>query len=68
MTTCKEAHRLVSEGLDRKLSLGERTRLQLHLIICIACRNFDGQMLLLRRAMRAFEPPDVQPDHQEPLE
>lgn len=50
--TCKEVHRLVSEGLDRDLSLIERTRMRVHLLICDACQNFNGQMTLIRRAMR----------------
>jgi len=50
--TCKEVHRLTSEGLDRKLSMIERARMRLHLLVCDACRNFTGQMQLIRRAMR----------------
>ena len=50
--TCKEIHRLASEGLDRKLTLVERIRMQLHLLVCTACTNFNGQMQLLRQAMR----------------
>jgi predicted anti-sigma-YlaC factor YlaD len=56
--TCKEVHRLVSEGLDRHLSIVERLRMHLHLLVCAACRNFDAQMLLIRHAMRRFEIPD----------
>lgn len=54
MPTCKEVHRLVSEGMDRELSLVERTRMRLHLMVCGACTRFNGQMALLRRAMRGF--------------
>jgi len=50
--TCKEVHRLTSEGLDRELSLIERARMRMHLLVCGACRNFTGQMHLIRRAMR----------------
>ena len=55
--TCREVHRLVSEGLDRDLSLVERTRVRLHLVVCVACTRFTGQMDLLRRAMRQGPPP-----------
>lgn len=54
--TCKEIHRLTSESMDRNLSLVERTRIRLHLLVCNACRNFTGQMDLLRRAMRQMRP------------
>jgi hypothetical protein len=50
--TCKEVHRLVSEGMDRDLSVMERLRMRLHLVVCDACTNFNGQMNLLRRAMQ----------------
>jgi predicted anti-sigma-YlaC factor YlaD len=57
--TCKEVHRLTSEGLDRELSMMERARVRLHLLVCEACRNFDSQMRILRRAMREFGPLSV---------
>ena len=50
--TCREVQQLVSEGLDRHLSLIERARLRLHLVVCESCTNFNGQMALLRQAMR----------------
>ena len=52
--TCREVHRLVSEGMDRELTLVERTRMQLHLLMCGACTRFNTQMDTLRRAMRNF--------------
>ncbi|MDR3479124.1 MAG: zf-HC2 domain-containing protein [Burkholderiaceae bacterium] len=56
--TCKEVHRLVSEGLDRDLSLVERWRMRLHLMVCDACGAFSKQMDLLRRAMQQLTIPD----------
>ncbi|MBI3284155.1 MAG: zf-HC2 domain-containing protein [Burkholderiales bacterium] len=56
MITCKQAHQMLSEGLDRKLSLGQRTRLKWHLRLCDACTNFNQQMQLLRMAMRRLTP------------
>jgi predicted anti-sigma-YlaC factor YlaD len=50
--TCKEIHRLTSERLDRDLSMVERARMSVHLLVCAACRNFGDQMALIRRAMR----------------
>lgn len=54
--TCREVHRLVSEGLDRDLSLVERARVRVHLWVCVACTRFSSQMDLLRRAMRQGPP------------
>ena len=63
--TCREVHRLVSEGMDRELSIVERTRMRLHLVVCGACTRFNAQMSLLRRAMREIPPPaDVPGDPQ----
>ncbi|GGC88079.1 zf-HC2 domain-containing protein [Undibacterium terreum] len=53
--TCKEAHKIVSEGLDRDLGMFERTRLRLHLSVCDACTNFNGQMQTIRQAMKKMQ-------------
>ncbi len=50
--TCREVHQLTSEGLDRHLSVIERLRVRLHLLVCVACRRFNQQTLLIRRAVR----------------
>ena len=51
MLSCKEASRLVSQGLDRRLGFGERVALRLHLAICDGCTNFSRQVAFLRKAM-----------------
>lgn len=55
MLNCKQVHRLTSEGMDRDLTLAERTRLRAHLLLCDGCHNFTGQMQLLRQAMHALD-------------
>ncbi len=52
--TCKEASRLISDGMDRRLSVAERIRLRLHVSICDACTRFTSQVAFLRRALKAF--------------
>lgn len=52
MLSCREVSHLVSEGLDRKLGLGERLRIRLHLAICDGCTRFSRQVAFLRRAIR----------------
>ena len=54
LITCKQAHQLVSEGMDKQLSLGERSRLSVHLSMCKACTQFQHQMRFLRKAMHRF--------------
>ena len=51
LLNCKEATRLVSQGLDRRLGLAERLALRLHLLICDGCTNFSRQVAFLRRAL-----------------
>jgi len=50
--SCKEASRLVSQGLDRRLGFGERWALRVHLAICDGCNNFRKQAAFLRKAMQ----------------
>jgi len=55
MLSCKEASRLVSQGLDRNLGFGERVALRVHLAICDGCTNFKDQVAFLRRAVKQLE-------------
>ena len=52
--SCKEASRLISEGMDRRLSVPERIGLRLHVGICDACTRFTSQVAFLRRALKAY--------------
>lgn len=54
LPNCKQTHQLVSQGLDRRLSLAERTKVKLHLSICESCTNFSAQMALLRKVMHEY--------------
>lgn len=50
--TCNQVSVLVSQAQDRNLGPVEQLRLQAHMAICEACRNFQRQMDFLRRAFR----------------
>lgn len=54
MLNCQEVTRICSEELERPLRLGERTALQLHLMMCSGCTNYRQQMQSLRLVMRAY--------------
>lgn len=56
---CKGASRLMSEGADRKLDLGQRTALRLHLLICTACSRVKTQFAFLRRAAGEYPGPEI---------
>src|SRR5260370_42623217 len=53
--SCKEATRLQSKGMDRKLSLFERVGLRLHLLFCKWCRRYGNQLKFLRSAAHQCE-------------
>lgn len=54
LLSCKETARLLSQGEDRSLALGERVALRVHLAICDGCRNVRAQFKFLRRAMQVL--------------
>lgn len=51
---CREATRLMSESMDRKLSAPEQLSLRLHIVICSGCRNFRGHMSAMRQIAQAY--------------
>jgi len=52
MLSCRQATQLMSQELDRPLSLRERLGLRLHVMICGACDNYRRHMRILRDACR----------------
>ena len=58
LPTCKEASRIVSQGLDRRLGFGERIAVRVHLAVCSGCRAFERQMEFLRTAVRRLPEAD----------
>ncbi|HEY5994063.1 MAG TPA: zf-HC2 domain-containing protein [Gallionellaceae bacterium] len=52
MLNCKQAAELMSQGMDRHLSLHDKMSLRFHLLMCSGCRNFGKQMKFLRQACR----------------
>jgi hypothetical protein len=45
----------MSEAQDRKLSVGERVPLRLHLFMCVGCRNYGKQLDFLRTVTREMK-------------
>jgi hypothetical protein len=52
---CKEATRLHSAALDRRLTLFERIGLGCHVVLCKWCRHYGRQIKFLRAAARDQE-------------
>ena len=64
--TCREASRLLSQGLDRRLTLGQRAQLKLHLVACDACTRVRSQFEFLRRALSAYSKGDTPESRDKP--
>lgn len=58
MINCKEASRLMSQGLDADLRPGQRATLHLHILICTACTRVKRQFDFMHRAAGQFPGPD----------
>ncbi|MEQ1589471.1 MAG: zf-HC2 domain-containing protein [Gallionella sp.] len=54
MLNCKQASELLSQALDRNISLREKVLLRLHLLICHGCSNFSKQMRVMRQVCRGY--------------
>ena len=54
MASCKEASRLMSAGMNRRLSLLETLGLKMHLLMCGTCRQVLKQMKGLRLLLRTY--------------
>jgi len=54
MISCKQASRLASEQLERKLGFREGIQFRLHLAMCSGCRQLERQFLFLRKSTNAW--------------
>lgn len=55
MLNCREVTALVLAGEDRRLSLGERIGVRLHMMVCKACPRFVQQVTLMRRVLNRWK-------------
>jgi hypothetical protein len=53
LPSCKELAPLMSQSLDRSLTLRERVVLKLHLWVCIWCVRYLGQLHFMSDILRA---------------
>ncbi|KKM20060.1 hypothetical protein LCGC14_1649340 [marine sediment metagenome] len=53
MLSCRETTRLISDGLDRRLSFWQRLGLRLHLVMCGACAAYRRQVTALNKLVSA---------------
>ena len=57
---------LMSQSLERSLSLSERWSLRLHLVVCVWCVRYLAQIRFLRQLVRLHDesaPEETSPSH-----
>jgi Putative zinc-finger len=54
MLDCKQTSQLISQSLDRQLTMRERFALQLHLMVCKFCKRFSQQLQIIRVNVRTL--------------
>jgi len=54
MRSGREIAELVSQGMDKKLSLPERLAIGFHITMCSGCRNFQSQTRFIRKAAQHY--------------
>ena len=54
MLDCKQTSQLISQSLDRSLTLRERFALKLHLFICKKCKQFSQHLQTLCVAFKTM--------------
>ncbi|MFP5384006.1 MAG: zf-HC2 domain-containing protein [Gammaproteobacteria bacterium] len=54
MLNCEQATKLLSESLDRPLTVRERMGVNMHLMMCRGCRNCGQHMQDLRHIAREY--------------
>ena len=52
MLDCKQTSQLISQSLDRSLTLRERFALRLHLLVCKYCKQFSQHLQTIRVALK----------------
>ena len=63
MLSCKHASQLLSQSLDRRLTLRERVGLRLHLMVCDVCERFGKQLAQIRSSVHAWTRQVEQDEH-----
>jgi len=60
LPTCQQTVEVISQSMERSLSLKERINLKLHLWICVWCQWYLEHLQIIRETARAKadEPPD----------
>jgi len=61
MPPSRDVARLVSDGMDHRLSWRQRLTIRMHVTLCALCRRYERQLHLLRKAEDIRAPHKVRP-------
>lgn len=50
--SCKKVSGMISESMDRQLSLSQRMGIRFHLMMCKLCTRYQKQLLFIRETLR----------------
>ncbi len=64
---CKEIAELITDYLEGSLTLSQRLRFQMHIGLCLACRNYLRQMKYTVATLRQLPSEPVPPEIKEAL-
>jgi len=53
--SCRQVSQLVSDAHERPLSLAEKFRLRLHMIMCAPCKNYEKDIFLISGILKRFQ-------------
>ena len=51
--SCKQITGMISESMDRKLSLSQRIGIRFHLMMCKLCTRYQKQLLFMREVLHS---------------
>ncbi len=57
MISCKKATEFISLSMDQPLGIRDSVALRTHLLVCSLCRNFQKNLISLRKIFLNAEPP-----------
>jgi len=60
--SCQQVSQLVSDSHERQLTLSERLRLRLHLLMCSLCKAYERDIRLLKSVCALLQKEQVRAD------
>lgn len=62
MPSCEIVSHKISESMDHKISIADRMRVQMHLMVCDLCARYRDQLLTIQKMIGRLYDEDTTPD------